>query len=79
MPVGPLGPLGQVVGQLVGLEVDRRHLRHHPVVQLLVGELLAQECFHFLSLFDLLFVVDQLLFSNLHSDLGRFYLFAYLL
>ena len=40
---GPLGPLGDVVGELVALEVEGRDLPHHPVVELLVGVLRAEE------------------------------------
>ena len=62
--------LGEIVSQLVGLEIHRADLPDHPVVQLLVGELGAHEIGVLLGVLDLHFVVLQIGFRAVFADLG---------
>ena len=55
--ISPFGSLGQIVGELVGLEVDLRCLTEHPVVQLFVGELGSQQLFDRFAIGNLLLVI----------------------
>jgi len=54
--VGALGLLGQVEGQLVGLEVQAGDTVGHPVVEVMVGELALEEVRHLELLSDILLV-----------------------
>ena len=68
--IAALRLLGELVSQLVGLEIHGADLPDHPVVQLLVGELGAHELGVFLRVLDLQFVVLQIGFRFALSDLG---------
>ena len=62
--VGALGLLREVVGQLVALEVERRQLPDHPLVELDVGELLLHELAHRARVLDLALVVLEVAFGE---------------
>ena len=59
-----LGPLRQVVGQLVTLKVNTGHASDQILVQILIGELAAQKLIHVAGVFDLLIVISQLLLGH---------------
>ena len=65
-----LGALGDRIGQLIGLEVDGRHLADHPRVQLLVGVLGAELVVDGPGLGDLEIEVVELVLGDRDADLG---------
>ena len=71
VPIGPLGPLGQVEGELIGLEVQGRQLAAHPIVELALAELAAHVRVDRLGVRDLLRVVVELTLSDVEAYLRR--------
>jgi hypothetical protein len=59
-----LGSLGEVIGELIALEVDARDLADRPLEQILVGELAAQELVDVASVVGLQVVIIQFLLCD---------------
>ena len=65
---------GQIVRELIALEIECRSLRNHPTVQLLVGVFRIHQILELPRILGLLIVVNEILFQDRYPDQRRCYL-----